>query len=368
MSDREPGPLPHQDRIEREAAQHVELRRRSDAYLEEALAPRLALTGLERISDRPRGRVWRAEMGSRAAIVKIYPAVAVPRARRSAALHGLIEGRGIALAELLHHDVGAVTVSEWGCGALVYERVPGGPPRRGEGDVDAACLANLARLHAIAPPDPAGIDLEGVGREAGERLEVKPLNPARETFAGDFDSLAALLSGPLRRLAAPDVARVKAWCDETAALNDAAKTRPSLLHGDYQTGNLIETPEGRLVTIDLDEVLSGPFHWELGAALLRCLWGTTSRRLDTLPLDALLSSPRLLAAEAAYLDAAPASVRDDWAAHRDRSIVAAYLRGIGRLALRSGTPERYPVRRPPRFRGQARRRWDRVVAYLSTRA
>ena len=70
---------------------------------------------------------------------------------------------------------------------------------------------------------------------------------------------------------------------------------------------MIETPEGRLVTIDLDEVLSGPFHWELGAALLRCLWGTTSRRLDTLPLDALLSSPRLLAAEAAYLDAAPAS-------------------------------------------------------------
>jgi hypothetical protein len=94
------------------------------------------------------------------------------------------------------------------------------------------------------------------------------------------------------------------------------------------------------------------------------LWGTTARELDELDLDALLAHPRLRAAERAYLEQAPAIAAPFWAEHRERLLVAAYLRTIARLALRSGFSEFYGWRKRARFRAQALRRWSKALGHF----
>lgn len=343
-----------------------EFREAADSYLAGSLAPDLALSRVRLISDRPRAQVHSACFQGERVAVKLYPAGKARIARRTAVMQRIYEVEEIPISRLRWHDVSRRTESAQGCVCVIFQWVEGANPPAGKPETELALARHLARIHQVPVPEPERIRIPGITEdESGQKWSVAALGrPAGETFLGDPGTFSRLLQSRFRGIRQQDSRRVGDWCAMANETLKATVLTDRLLHGDYHRGNLIVEPDGELVTIDLDTAQAGVFRLELGRALLRIVFGSTSSELASAPLRELVHAPRLVAAENAYLDYSPRESRECWHEHREIILVAAYLRSIRRLAERSVAFDAYPLHRRLRFRAQAFKRWNRVLEYL----
>jgi aminoglycoside phosphotransferase (APT) family kinase protein len=346
-------------------AQQVELARASDLYLREFLTKRLGLSNTQVVSSRSQGHVIAADSDLGRVLVKICAGYEAPAARRTAFLHRLLADSEIGLPDLLWTDLGREVVDERGLSCLVFRFVEGAPPRKGDAGMEELALRRLAAIHRIPGPQISGAAMPGITEDAsGERLEVEAMGTETEAFLGGLGApIDEVLRGPFRKLRSVDVQRVNEWFGAAVEKMDESALPRVLIHGDYHRGNLIAGRDGRIWTIDLDVAAVGTFRLELGRALLRILYGTTSRKLDKLSLGEFVANERLRAAEEFYLAEATDAARAFWSEHRAPVLVAAYGRSIRRLAMRSRATNLYPLVRRLVFRSQAFTRWQKLLDY-----
>ena len=283
----------------------------------------------------------------------------------AASLHQLYQEHGIDVPEIVFADLTEQVKNEYGLGYIASRFIDGTALQRGDSLHERLAFENLAKIHQITPEEVTSLELPGISIDStGKPIPLEELRPVERWYRTDVAGTQELLQGPLRGLRTADAQRAGSFCDEAEARMQKFGLARVVLHGDYNGNNLIFEPDSRSYTIDLDSIRAGPFRVELGTALLRVLYGSTSRKLDTIDIERLLDDPRLRTAEDAYYSIAPEGSRNFWNEHREAVLLSAYLWTVWLLAYRSRKADRYSRGRRMRYRRQAFKRWKRVLQYL----
>jgi Ser/Thr protein kinase RdoA (MazF antagonist) len=250
-------------------------------------------------------------------------------------------------------------------GCIASRFIDGTELRKGDERHERLAFENLARIHRIDPAEVVNLELPGVSIDAnGEPLSLEELRAVEDTYCTDVEEARELLHGKLRRLRDADVRRVACWRDEAEARMQEFGLSRVILHGDYNSSNLLFGSEPQPYTIDLDSVRAGPFRIELGTALLRTLYGSNSRKLSGFSAERLFDDSRLRAAEEAYFSVASDSSRKFWDEHREAVLLSTLLWTIWRFATRVHMAHRYSFAKRMVYRGHAFKRWKQVLNHL----
>ncbi|MBW2271317.1 MAG: aminoglycoside phosphotransferase family protein [Deltaproteobacteria bacterium] len=343
-----------------------ELRRRSERYRSEFLDRELGLSNIALITESPRGRVLSADSASGRIILKFFLGRRVPVARLAACVQHAYGKRGIDVPEIVFSDLTQSVEVEYGIGCIATRFIDGTALRRGDARQESRAFQNLAEIHRVVPVEVTSLELPGISIDAdGRPLRLGRLRNFERQYRCDVAEIREFLQGPLRGLRAADVQRVENWRDEAEARMQEFGLARVVLHGDYHSNNLVFASDSAPYAIDFENACVGPFRAELGAALLRMLYGANSWKLDRFDLDRLLDEPRLRTAEEAYFSVAPERSRDFWAKHREAALLSAYLWTVWRCSHRAQRAYRYSFARRMRYRVQAFERWKRFLHHLN---
>jgi Ser/Thr protein kinase RdoA (MazF antagonist) len=280
--------------------------------------------------DRDAGRSW---------VVRLFPRTFPPeRIEADAAVLLLMAHAGIPAERLVAAADGSRVASLDGRSVLVTRFIPGSPPR-----LTPATLRSLGeilgRIHMLAPAAIA----DGHAPPRAAELPRDDLDFGLARLA----SVAGRVPGPL----AAHYEELRSALADT----DACEQLPfSLVHLDFQPGNVLRTPGGRLVLFDWDGVGQGPAVAALGVLLYGCAFGSSAGRSappDVTRLDAVMAgycSRRQLSA--AELDCLGHAIRFRPLAVAARELALTIDRG--ETALRPGWWSGWP--RADEFAARAR--------------
>ena len=333
----------------RRMREHRRFRRRADLYLHDHLIPRLGLTDLEALSYHGRGISYRARAegaarGHDRVIVKLQ---APAELKGFLEVHHSLVAAGLLVPEIVFVDASDASTEHLGLASLVLRWADGQTWTREAGDeAVAVAFANLARFHGVDAPDIVALKPTWPAKIARRRIEQLRGALGSAAADGDAQQITDLVTNGV---------------DEVFACAEAQ----ALLHMDYSPGNLLLTPAGEIMTLDLEGTRVGPFVFDLAHALL-CLAAEPNPPADK-TLEEGLGTPRMRRALDAYFEDAPASWPEIWKRHERQILLWAYLNLAGNNAKKASDESCYDKARRELCLQTALARWD-TLAHYSRRA
>jgi Ser/Thr protein kinase RdoA (MazF antagonist) len=216
----------------------------------------LAVKAATSFYDAPEKAVYRLDVdGAEPLVTRLFPASRpAERVAGDAAILRYLAAEGVPAEQVVVALDGSSWLQLGDRGLLVTRFIPGGPP-----DLTTEALeqmgALLGRLHAL--PAPAAGDGH-LARRAGS-LPREDLAAARDWLASAEPDL------PPQHRAFHDTLR-----HAVHATHDCEDLPLALTHPDCHPGNMVQTPDGRIVLFDWDGAGLGPRIAALGVLLYTC--------------------------------------------------------------------------------------------------
>ena len=218
-----------------------------------------AVTAATPFYEAPEKAVYRFEIdGGEPLVARLFPADRPgERVAGDAAILRYLEAEGVPAERVVTALDGSPSLRLGDRGVLVTRLIPGGPPDLSAGPLEQMG-ALLGRLHALPAPAPGDRHL---ARRAGS-LPREDLAVARTWLASAEATL------PRQHRALHDTLR-----RAVEATHDCEDLPLALTHPDCHPGNMVLTPEGRVVLFDWDGAGQGPRVAALGVLLYSCAIG-----------------------------------------------------------------------------------------------
>ena len=165
-----------------------------------------------------------------------------------------------------------------------------------------------------------------------------------------------------------DAKRVQAFLRRRVDRLAEVPTPPVLLHLDYQPANLLVTPGGELIVLDLELIGFGEFYLDLVRAQFKFCFTTNSGDLAGIQFRELIESGTFNRIMEAYLSCAPPEARAIWEEHFSTLIFWGYLRMTRRLAQRARRLAWHKRLSHRKLIKQVDQRWNQMLQFAETAA
>ncbi len=326
-------------------------------YLDRHLKAHLGLRNIQMLDGHNQNVLANSDDGR--LLLKFFREDVAHRASRCVLSNTLLAQHGLATPELVYADLDPARLSEFKLSCVATRWVPGEPMR--PGDQSAACEAfkTLALIHNIrlgdldeprlrekGLPSLAQFQLASPTVRAG--YEIEKIREVQSSIPGrDAKRVRAFLRQRLDRLAEVPTPRV-------------------LLHLDYQPANLLVTPGGELMVLDLELIGFGEFFLDLVRAQFKFCFRTNSGDLDRIQFRELIESDTFDRIMEAYLSCAPPEARAIWEEHFSTLIFWGYLRMTRRLAQRARRLAWHQRLSQRKLIKQVDQRWSQLLRFAET--
>jgi aminoglycoside phosphotransferase (APT) family kinase protein len=207
---------------------------------------------------------------------------------------------------------------------------------------------------------------------AAGRPEARELPVYREfdAFEEEAEAVALELGEAGVAPSADEVARIASFLRARLRARVAAMRsyRPALplvlLHADFQPANLVRSPDGRLLVVDLEGASFGAFAFDLARTLFKFRFRVKDAELDALRVAQVLGDRGIAGLCGDYFEAAGAASARFWSQHGATVLFYGYLKMIRRRAKFAQNPRRGGWLRRRRSAAQAAQRWASALAWV----
>ena len=351
-------------------------RRQVKDYLEGDLKARLGLTDINLLSNiefssDQQNIISESRYGK--VFLKVFPEDAAGRARLTVFFHKLMAAKGLQVPELVCHDTSRDILEKYGLLYLAIRFVPGTLlSADSNDDLVRQAFSYLADIHRVTIDDVGEEFLRELNGTASSAISTVTGNDLSHGTGLHFQNsnfstlsnVVADLKDTSRCMSPEDTRHVDEFLRDRLKPIAAAPQSQVLLHFSFRPRHLIITPDGRMVTFDLDGAGFGGFYFDLVKALFNFGYKATSSELDAIEFTDLIETERFAPFLEAYFASAPVEAKELWQEHHATILLWGYLDLTRVLALRTVRSVRYGRMKRERTLRQVEQRWQTVVRYV----